>query len=163
MNTPADVLVHNLTFTKNLLVRYVQDLSPEEYLHRPVPAANCVAWLLGHLTLVDRRTIGACFGAENLPALPEGFEKQFSRGPGCPQAGEFGDVTRLLPLMLIHRDLLIEKTRTATPELLGRDMEKPHPMFATPGEMISFISAHCAMHAGQITIIRRSLGRPPLN
>jgi DinB superfamily len=162
MNTPADVIAHSLTVSKNLLVRYVQDLSAEEYLHRPVPTANCVAWLLGHLTLTDRRGMSTTFGEENLPALPEGFDKKFSRSAGCPQAGEFGDVTNLLPLFLIHRDLLIDKVRVASPEELSADLEKPHPMFSTPGEMLSFISIHSAMHAGQITMIRRSLGRPPL-
>ena len=163
MNTPAQVIVHSLTASKNLLVRYVQDLSPPEYLHRPVPAANCVAWLLGHLTLSDWRATSAVFGGENLPALPEGFDKRFSRSQGCPQASEFGDVTKLLPLFLIHRELLIEKARTATPEQLSNALEKPHPMFSTPGELLSFMAVHTAMHAGQITIIRRSLGRPPLN
>ena len=162
MNTPSDAIVHSLTVSKNLLVRYVEDLSAEEYLHRPVPAANCVAWLLGHLTLTDRRAMSAAFGAENLPSLPEGFDKKFSRSAGCPQASDFGDVTTLLPLFVIHRDLLIEKCRTATPVQLSTELEKPHPMFSTPGEMLSFISVHSAMHAGQITIIRRSLGRPPL-
>jgi hypothetical protein len=162
MNTPSDVIVHNLTTSKNLVVRYVEDLSAAEYLHRPVPAANCVAWLLGHLTMTDRRAMAGVFGGENLPALPEGFDKKFSRSAGCPQASEFGDVTNLLPLFVIHRDLLIDKARTATPQLLSTVMEKPHPMFSTPGEMLSFISVHSAMHAGQITIIRRSLGRPPL-
>ena len=35
-------------------------------------------------------------------------------------------------------------------------------MFATLGEMLNFMALHAAMHAGQITIIRRSLGRPPI-
>ena len=162
MNTPADAIVHSLTVSKNLLVRYCQDLSAEEYLHRPVPTANCVAWLLGHLTLSDRRAVSTVFGGENLPALPEGFDRKFSRAEGCPQASDFGDVTNLLPLFLIHRDLLIEKVRTAAPEQLSDELEKPNPMFGTRGEMLSFIAVHTAMHAGQVTIIRRSLGRPPL-
>ena len=41
-------------------------------------------------------------------------------------------------------------------------MEKPHPMFATIGELANFMALHAAMHAGQVTIIRRSLGRPPI-
>ena len=162
MNTPANKIVHSLTVSKALLVRYCEDLSAEEYLHRPAPSANCVAWLLGHLTLSDRRTFSTVFGEESLPALPEGFEKRFSRSEGCPQAEEFGDVTNLLPLFVIHRDLLIEKVTTASPEQLSDDLEKPHPMFSTPGEMLSFMSVHTAMHAGQITMIRRSLGKPPL-
>ena len=162
MNTPSDVIVHSLTVSKNLLVRYVEDLSAEEYLHRPAPTANCVAWLLGHLTLSDRRAMSAAFGGEHLPALPEGFDRKFSRSEGCPQASDFGDITNLLPLFVIHRDLLIEKVRTAAPGQLSDALEKPHPMFSTPGEMLSFMSVHTAMHAGQITTIRRSLGRPPL-
>jgi hypothetical protein len=165
MKTVSDALVHSLTASKNMLVRYVQDLTPQEYLHRPTPKANCVAWLLGHLTLSDRAAVKSGFPSPNppaLPALPEGFEKRFSRDEGCPQAGEFGDVTNLLPLFAIHRDLLIERVRSATPEELAAPREKPHPMFNTAGELANFLSVHSAMHAGQITIIRRSLGKPPL-
>ena len=162
MNTPADIIAHSLTISKTLLVRYTEDLTPQEYLHRPAPKANCVAWLLGHLTLSDRRAMKVAFGGEDLPALPEGFEKQFSRDEGCPQAGEFGDVTRLLPVFVLHRDLMITKVQTASPDELSRATEKPHPMFNTVGELLNFMAAHAAMHAGQITIVRRSLGKPPL-
>ena len=33
---------------------------------------------------------------------------------------------------------------------------------ATLGELANFMALHATMHAGQITIIRRSLGRPPI-
>ena len=41
-------------------------------------------------------------------------------------------------------------------------VEKPMPMFTSLGEMVNFMALHTTMHAGQITIIRRSLGRPPV-
>ena len=160
MRTPNDVLVHNLIATQLMVQRFTADLQPSEYLHRPTEKANCAAWTVGHLALSDRNLLKMLGG--DLPAVPEGFEKRFSREEGCPQASDFGDVAAIVPLFDAHRTRLIETVKRATPEQLEKPMEKPHPMFKTLGEFVSFMSAHTAMHVGQITIIRRSLGRAPL-
>ena len=55
MNTPNDVTVLVLERSKGLLERYSSDLSPTELLHRATEKGNCTAWLIGHLTLADRR------------------------------------------------------------------------------------------------------------
>lgn len=160
MPTANETIAFALTTAQKLLHRYVGDLTAEEFLHRPAPKANCTAWLIGHLTLSDRGVLKR-LGA-SLPELPEGFEHRFSRDEGCPQAGEFGDVTKLMPLFDEHRNRLVAAVRAAPPELLGKPLDKPHPLFNTVGEVATFMALHGAMHAGQITIARRSLGRPPL-
>ena len=162
-NSAGEAIAHSLRGSKGLLHRYTQDLTPTEFLHRPAPKANCTAWLIGHLTLSDRSALKALgIAGEALPKLPDGYEKRFSRDEGCPQAGEFGDVSVLLPLFDEHRDLLIQTVERASPEQLNRPLETSRPMFSTPGELAGFMSLHTAMNAGQITIIRRSLGRPPI-
>ena len=161
MNSCGEALAHSLTISKSMLHRFSDDLKPQEYLHRPTPRANCVAWLIGHLAISDRRTL-VRLGVEDLPTLPEDFEKRFSRDEGCPQAGEFGDVSILLPIFDSHREKLIETVKKASNEQLNKPLEKTTPMFKSIGEMVNFMALHSAMHAGQITIIRRSLGRPPL-
>ena len=160
MRSPNDVLVHNLIATQLMVQRFTADLQPDEYLHRPTEKANCAAWTVGHLALSDRHVL-KLLGAD-LPPLPEGFDNRFSREEGCPQAGDFGDVSAVVPVFNAHRTRLIEAVKRATPEQFEKPMEKPHPMFKTLGEFVSFMSTHTAMHVGQITIIRRSLGRPPL-
>ena len=160
MRTPNDVLVHNLTATHLMVQRFTGDLQPEEYLHRPAEKANCAAWTVGHLALSDRHVL-KLLGVE-LPPLPEGFDKRFSREEGCPQAGDFGDAATIRSVFEAHRTRLIDAVARATPDQFAKPLEKPHPMFKTLGEYVSFMSAHTAMHVGQITIIRRSLGRPPL-
>ncbi|RIL11057.1 MAG: hypothetical protein DCC75_03115 [Proteobacteria bacterium] len=140
--------------------RFCEDLKPEEYLHRPCPGSNCAAWILGHLTVTDCSAIKTLGGTP--PALPEGFEARFSREGDAPAASDFGDVTKLLPLFGEVHGVLIATLLKTPPELLSKPLEKPRPIFSTIGEMASFISHHAAMHVGQITIIRRSLGRPPL-
>ena len=162
MPTANETLVHSLANSKEFILRFCGDLKQEEYLHRPTPNANCVAWLLGHLVLTDRRVLAGVFGVTDLPPLPPGFEKQFSREEGCPQAAEFGDSSILLPLFAQTRDRLIAAVLAATTEDLDRQITPPHPRFKTVWEAANFMGLHTTMHAGQITIIRRSLGRPPM-
>src|SRR5215212_6992023 len=161
MQTINDAIAQSLVNAQRLLNRYVADLTPQGYLHRPCSGANCVAWTIGHLILSERRALAA-LGESDLPAMPDGFERRFSRDEGCPQADQFGEVTVLLPLFNQHRERLIDAVKRAAPEQLSKPLDKPHPMFATPGELALFMASHSAMHAGQVTIIRRSLGRPPL-
>jgi len=160
VNSPAEAIAHSLANSRMMLHRFTDDLTPAEYLHRATPKANCVAWLIGHIALADRRML-ELLGVEP-PKLPEGFAKQFSRDEGCPQAGEFGEVSRLLPIFDQHRDLLIGAVTKATPAQLDKPTERVMPVFKNVGECINFMALHTAMHAGQITLIRRSLGKPPI-
>lgn len=162
MPTAIDVLVNSLAGSRELVLGYSQDLTPAEYLHRPTPASNCVAWLLGHLILTDRRVMSLAMEVTNLPPLPEGFDKRFSRDPGCPQATDFGDISGLLPLFKQTRDLLIATLQSIDPAVLEKPLGITHARFNTRWGAVNFMGLHSAMHAGQITIIRRSLGKPPL-
>jgi hypothetical protein len=161
MPNTNDILVHSLTASHALLRRYAEDLTPQEYLFRATPKANCVAWIIGHLILSDRRVLGL-IGATDLPALPDGFEKRFARDETAPGASDFGDVKILMPLFDQHRTRLIAAAKSASPEQLEKPLEKAHPLFKNVWEQVNFMAQHSTMHAGQITMIRRVLGRAPL-
>lgn len=161
MPAAKDILVHGLQTSKMMLRFFTEDFKPDEYLHRPTEKSNCAAWVIGHLTLTDR-SVAKALGATDLPELPAGFEKQFSRDEGCPQASSFGDASALWPIFEKHRDLLVASVHRASIEQLDQPASRQTPMYKTVGEMIDFISLHTGVHTGQITIIRRSLGRPPL-
>src|SRR5690349_5113565 len=160
MSMVNDLLVLGLVNTQALLKRYLSDLSPKEYLHRPSPNANCAAWTVGHLAMTDRHLL-KLFGAP-LPELPAGFDKSFSRDEGCPQAEDFGDVSAVVPIFDQHRDRLTAVGKSASAEQLSKKMDKPIGFAVTFADVLSFATIHTSMHAGQIVMIRRSLGRPPL-
>jgi hypothetical protein len=161
MPTANDMIVHSLSVSQKMLHRYVEDLKPEEYLHRPTPKANCTAWLLGHLILVDKGLVEG-LGVKDAPSLPDGFEKKFSQKDGAPEAAEFGDVTILMPLFDKYRTLLIGKVAALPAAELEKPSPRQHPMFSNVAERLNYMGHHATMHIGQITIIRRSLGRPPI-
>ena len=73
-----------------------------------------------------------------------------------------GDPKELIALFDKHRALLIEAVKKADVATLDGPAPFTRPMFTTVAEMINFFGVHTGMHAGQITTIRRSLGRPPI-
>ena len=162
MSPLNDAVVNSLLVSQRLLNRYCGDLNPQEWLHRPCAGGNTAAWIVGHLVLTDRLALGRV-GVTQLPPLPDGFEQRFARDEAAPKASEYGDVTLLLPLFNRHREMLIETVTGAGPDVLKRLLEKPHPLYGSHvWEAVAFMGSHTSMHAGQITIIRRSLGRPPI-
>jgi uncharacterized damage-inducible protein DinB len=162
MPSAVDLLTFSLIRSRDMLLGFTGDLSPAEMVHRPVPQSNCAAWLIGHLTLTDRRILSTMLGVTDLPALPEGFEKRFARDAEAPKAADYGDVSALGSLFAAHRNLLIETVGKASPEVLDRKIDPPHPRFSTVAEAVAFMALHVILHVGQISTIRRSLGRPPL-
>jgi hypothetical protein len=159
--TGNEAIVQNLTASGALLERLTADLTPQDYLHRPCAEGNCAAWITGHLILTERGALGR-MGVTDLPPLPEGFDKRFARDNTAARAADFGDVTQLMPMFKHLRAVLVEAVNCATPEQLSKPLDKPHPLFTTVGGSVNFMGVHVSMHAGQISTIRRTLGRPPL-
>ncbi len=156
-------LITGLRNSLEMLDMFIKDLSPDHMLHRPCDGANCAAWTVGHLVLVDRHFMKQLGVADaDLPPLPEGFDKRFSQKENAPQAADFGDVSGLRDILRENRESFISAVEKMDAARLDEDRGNNHPFFKTVGSTLSFMSAHTAMHAGQITTIRRSLGMPPV-
>jgi hypothetical protein len=147
--------------SRQLLHRMVDDLTDDEFRHQPVPGANSAAWIIGHLGVTARRTADR-LGAAGLPELTEEFVGRFSatKQPAGVQAG-LGTKAELLALFDTCTEKLIEAVR-ALPEAALANPPAGGPALATNyGEAVLFGAMHVAMHAGQLSTIRRSLGKPP--
>ncbi len=161
--TPVDVIAFALRQSRTMIHRFVDDLKPGEFEHQPCDGANCAAWVLGHLALTDRRQLG-WLGATDLPTLPVGFEERFvtTREKAVNQSG-FGDPAELLRLFDTHRDALLAFLPLVSAGKLAEPLPVPRPLFSTVGEAALFMALHVAMHTGQLSVIRRSLGYPPVS
>lgn len=158
-----EAMAFALTKSHLLMHRFIDDLKPHEFEHQPFPGVNCVAWILGHLTLVDRRQL-TWLGVTDLPAIPDGFEERFktTRITAVEQNG-YGEPKELVALFDAHRRLLIDCLPTVDPAKFLEPPSFQTPMFADRGEGTLFMGVHTAMHAGQISLIRRTLGYPPVS
>lgn len=161
MSTPNDVIAFALTASHARFRAFVDDLKPDEFERQPIPGVNSIAWMLGHLALTDRRIAGLLGGA--LPPLPDGFEATFktTKQAAVEQKG-LGDPKELLATFDASRRALIDAVKGAPAEKLAAPLPNPHPLFGTVGEAAAFMAVHLGLHAGQVTVIRRALGYPPL-
>ena len=159
--TSVEATQFALTKSKLLLHLFVNDLKPEEFEYQACEGANCASWILGHLALTDRRML-SWLGVTDLPALPQGFEERFTttRAKAEKQAG-YGDPKELIAIFDAHRDRLIAELPKASAVQLAEPAPIIRPMFSTVGEAILFMSIHATMHAGQLSMVRRTLGYPP--
>ncbi len=142
---------------------YLNDLSDEDLLVRPVDGANHIAWQLGHLISSEHSLMEAiCPGS--MPPLPDGFaEKYTSDTSGSDDPADFLGKEDYIQLA--------ESQRTGTlaelEKLSDEDLDAPSPeslkmLGPTVAGIISMQPTHWTMHSGQWAVIRRKLGRPPL-
>jgi hypothetical protein len=139
------------------------DLTPEEFQHQPVPGTNSAAWIVGHLTLSVRRAAER-YGATDVPPLKDDFVERFKATR--QQAGNqtnLGSKEELFAAFDVMVEKAMEAIRKLPPETLTAPPPTPAPaVVKSSGEMLFFGAMHITLHCGQISTIRRSLGKPPL-
>jgi hypothetical protein len=160
--SPNDLLAASYQMGQKMIHRMVDDLTEEEFGHQPVPGANSAAWIIGHLGVTARRTAER-LGATGLPALTEEFVAQFSatKKPAGAQTG-LGDKAALLALFDHSVAKLIDAVRAIPVESLHHPPANPGPFANNYGEALLFGGMHVLFHSGQLSTIRRSLGKPPV-
>jgi hypothetical protein len=162
--TANDTIAAGYRMAKALIHRMVDDLTPMEFLHQPCPGANSTAWIVGHLALTLRKTaIRLGVDDYDLTGVSPGVTQLLSK-TGQP-AGDQSDI-------LIGKDLLnlfdecIGAVIAAVKKLPSRKLagppSAPSPIANNYAEGLIFGSLHIAMHSGQLSTIRRSLGKPPV-
>lgn len=162
-STAQEAIAYSLRSSKLMFHRYLDDLTPEEFQHRPCLGANNASWIVGHLTCVDRAQLNRLEAAP-LPPLPQGFIERFAttKAAATGTVADFGDAHELIRHFDEHRDLLIRTVERLPDSVLASPPTWDSPLFVDRGESLLFLGLHTAMHLGQLSVIRRSLGRPPL-
>lgn len=160
--TPNDLLAGGCRMARQLVHRMIDDLTPKEMQHQPVPGANSAAWIVGHLALTLLRSAEQ-LGAAELPSPPAGLAERFiqTRQPAEEQT-DLGDPAELVRLFDACIDALQTAVKQLPAEMLDGPSQGPGPLAANLGEGVLFGALHVAMHTGQLSTIRRSLGKPPL-
>lgn len=142
---------------------YLEDLSDDDLLVRPLAGANHIAWQLGHLISAEHKLIEAvCPGS--MPALPDGFaDKYTSETAESDNPADFLGKNDYLKLADEQR----VGTLAALEKMNDQDLDQPSPeslqrLGPTVAAIFSMQPTHWTMHAGQWVVIRRKLGRPAL-
>jgi len=141
--------------------QFINDLTPAEWFWQPADLPTHVAWQVAHIAVAQyalclMRVRGKTEADDAL--LPEGFFDHFKRG-SVPAAGPPLEVIQRV-FDAVHRQSLVELAERTDEEL---DVPvDPHPAFDTKIGAIEFAPQHELIHAGQIGLLRRLMGKPPV-
>ncbi len=137
---------------------YLADLSDADLLVRPAPAANHIAWQLGHLIASEQWMLTKVPGVKP-PELPAGFAEAHGKdrtkadGPqGFRSKEEYVALARKMR----------EASLAALEKVPDAALDQPTgiPYAPTVGALFLMIGNHPLMHAGQFAVVRRKLGKP---
>ena len=155
-----------IEFARNYSLTLLDDLQDEDWFWVPPGLPTHIAWQVGHLAMSQYGlTLFRQRGRADVDSeLMSGkFRKLFMRGTE-PQANPAaypspGEIRQVL-------ERVREQMRAEIPGFdgpgLDEPMDPPHAAFATRYGALLFAGDHEMLHAGQIGMLRRLMGKPPL-
>jgi uncharacterized damage-inducible protein DinB len=161
--TTVEFLVGQLSFGRDTVVTTLEDFSDADLLERPVPAANHPYWQLGHLCDIEVDIINSV-RAQTLAELPADFRERFSTRQVEDDAPvrAFGKID-LLSLFGANRERTIALVKDLTAEDLGAAAPDDYAHIAPHvADLLMLVVHQGMMHAGQMQVARRKLGKPIL-
>lgn len=170
--SPADhaarmlMIVERLKFARRATQNFLADLTPDQWYWSPPQYPTHIAWQVMHVAVAQyslcfRRIRGQL--PEDDAWCPADYLAQFGVG-SAPRSDDDGR----LSVDEIQRvfDGVFERAVEAVPKYsaaqLAEPVDPPHPVFKTNLEAIEMAPHHEAIHAGQIAMLRRLMGKKPL-
>ncbi len=143
----------------------LEDLQDDEYFWTPAGCETHIAWQVGHIAYGQYGSVlfrGRGRKLEDGDLLSTKFRKQFAKS-STPAAKD-----KTLDLQTIKDSFqrIYEQSLKELPHFdehsLDDPIEPPHAAFATKYGSLIFAAHHEMLHAGQIGLIRRLMGKSPV-
>jgi hypothetical protein len=155
--------MQQIEFARSYVLGTLADIEEADWFKMPAGCPTHLAWQVGHLAMAE---YGLCLfrqrgrQPEDRELMSNEFRKLFSRG-SVPEAdtGKYPSVSEIrATLDRIHAQV-IKEAAGFTAEQLKEPVEMPYAVEATKLGSLLFCSHHEMIHAGQIGLIRRLLGK----
>ena len=162
----VEIATKQIEFARDYTLSLLEDIADDQWFEMPVGLHTHVAWQIGHLAMAE---YGLCLFRQRGRAeidsklMSSSFRKKFSKGttPNPDPAANPG-VDEI-------RDVFHRVHQQAMSELQGFDdagrseaVDMPYAVHANQLGSLYFCAAHEMLHAGQIGMLRRALGKAPV-
>jgi hypothetical protein len=133
----------------------------EEWTHQLFPGANHALWFAGHMAMVDNSFLKRT--ADKGVDKPD-WATKFGRGSQATgNPADYPAAEEVLSFMRDRRKLMMEAIAKYTDADLSKPLPQGFPPFLPDfGQLFAFFTWHEGVHAGQVSMIRRALGHPPI-
>jgi hypothetical protein len=158
--------LQQIRFARDYTSTLIADLQPEDWFRQPSEGVSHLAWQVGHLAMAQYglclfRMRGRQPGDSDL--MSSAFRKQFSKGTTPdPDSGRNPSPTEILGVFHAVFQQSMTELELVPDEVLDEPIEMPYAAFPTKLGGLLFCSHHEMLHAGQIGLLRRLLGKAPI-
>lgn len=157
-----DIAIKQIQFARGYLESLIADVTDDEWFRMPNGVTH-VGWQVAHLAMAE---YGLCLfrirgrRSEDTGLMSGDFRKKFSKGsvPNPDPAENPSPEEIRAVLARVHQQALTELANCSDAEL-DAPVDEPRAVFSTKIGALYFCSLHEMMHAGQIGLLRRLLGK----
>jgi len=158
--------IQQIEFARGYTLSVLNEIDEGAWFAMPPGCPTHVAWQVGHLAMAE---YGLCLyrlrGRQevDLTLMTSGFRKLFSRGT-TPEAdaGKYPPHAEIrATLDRVHAQVLKEAAGFTEAEL-AEPVDMPYAVHANKLGGLLFCSHHEMLHAGQLGLLRRLLGKQPI-
>ncbi len=157
------IAMRQIEFARSYTSTMLDDLTDEDWFWSPAEFPTHIAWQVGHLAMSEYGlTLFRQRGRQSadMQLMSGKFRKLFLRGSApkldrtlYPPPAEIMEV-----LSRVHKQMRIEVPNFE--DNLDEEIGPPHAAFATKYGALLFAADHEMLHAGQIGMLRRLMGKP---
>lgn len=159
------VAIRKIEFTRKYTMSLLEDLADEDWYWSPQDFCTHIAWQVGHiamshygLTLFRQRGRGE----NDSKLMSSKFRKLFMKGTEPKREREaYPDPQEILEVLERVRQQTHAEIASFDGEL-DQPIDAPHAAFGTRYGALLFVADHEMLHAGQIGMLRRLMGKTPL-
>lgn len=165
-NNRLDLARQQIEFARKYTLSLLEDIDDGDWFRQPAEGVTHIAWQVGHLAMAEYGlTMIRLRGKEpdDEQTIAADFFRRFQKGTTpvadpsqYPTPSEIRQV-----LDRVHKKAMDELTGYTDADLDVK-LPEPHAVFDTKLGSVFFCSAHELIHAGQIGLVRRLLGKSPL-
>lgn len=162
----VEIAAKHLLSAREYTETLLEDLSEDEWFWSPADSVSHIAWQVGHLAFAEyglmlfrqrgRRT-------EDAELMSGRFRKTFAKGttPSSERSRYPNRQEILDTLNRVHTQAFVELAAFDDAEL-DEVIDRPWSTFNTRYGALLFAGDHEMLHAGQIGLLRRMMGKPPI-
>lgn len=151
-----------LGFSRGVLLKLLDSVPADKMTSQPVADCNHALWVAGHIADTDDFFVKTLTGKPS--GLPAGWQETFGGGSKpAPDPKAYPSIAEVKRVLADRREALLAYFRSLDrAKLQAAPPEKVKFFGPTVGSLAASIAWHEGLHSGQITMVRKGLGMPPL-
>ena len=164
--SPLQLGIEQIVFARNYTIGLLDETPATEWFRQPPGGVSHIAWQVGHLAYAEYRlTLWRIRGSQpqDSELISEKHRNLFGY-ESVPDADpmQYSSQAELRAVFDQIHEQVLRELRGMNDSEMDQPVLHPHPFAPTKLLALLWCAHHEMLHAGQIGLLRRQLGNPPL-